>query len=120
MGLADTRRPQQEQRLAMGHPAAGGQVADVAGIEGRLGREVEAAQVAMGGEVGDLAGHLDPALALEWPQRRPLLAMEPHDRRLAGRACSRTSAISRIHQARCASSAAQLVKAWPAMALCLT
>ena len=34
--------------------------------------------------------------------------------------CTRRSAISRIHHSRCASNAAQLVKAWPAMALRLT
>jgi hypothetical protein len=64
MGLAHAGQPQQEQGLAMSYPSAGGEVAHVARIERRLGLEVKAAQVAVGGEVGDLAGHLHAPLVL--------------------------------------------------------
>ena len=64
MGLADAGRPQQEQSLAVRHPSAGGEVAHVARVERGLGLEVEVAQIAVGGELGDLAGHLDAALIL--------------------------------------------------------
>ena len=48
----------------MRHPAAGGQLADLARIDRGLGSEVKAVEVARCGEVRDLAGHLDPPLVL--------------------------------------------------------
>ena len=64
MRLADAGRAQQQQRLAVGNPAAGGQLADLALVDRGLGREVEAVEIAPIGEVGDLDRHLDPPLIL--------------------------------------------------------
>jgi hypothetical protein len=50
--------------VAVSHPAACRQIADLAGIDRRLGAEVKAFEIAHGREVGDLGGHLDPPLLL--------------------------------------------------------
>lgn len=62
MRLADPRRPQQQQRLAMRHPAAGGELADLPRIERGLRGKVEAVEIAHRREVSDLAGHRDAPL----------------------------------------------------------
>jgi len=54
-----TRRPLDQQRVAVGHPAAGREVPHLLGIERRLGREVEGLQRALVGELGDGGAHLD-------------------------------------------------------------
>src|SRR5438067_12071734 len=59
----------------MRHPAAGGEVADLARIDRRLRAEGEAGEIAHCREVGDLAGHLDPPLILP---RNLALAEESH------------------------------------------
>jgi hypothetical protein len=68
-------------------------------------------------ELADLPERRPPG---ERPERRRLVAREADERRLAGVPCTRTSATSRVHQARCASRASQLSKPCPAMALRLT
>ena len=78
MRLADAGRPEQQQRLAVRHPAAGGKLADLPGIERGLGGEVEAVQLAHRREMRDLARHLDatlvPAGDLALAQERQRLA----------------------------------------------
>ena len=64
MRLAHTGRPEQQQRLAMGHPAAARQLANLAGVKRRLGGEVEAVEIARVWKVGDFHRHLDSALVL--------------------------------------------------------
>ncbi len=59
MRLADPRRPEQKQRIAVGHPAASGELAKLLLVERGLGGEVEAVEIAQGREVGDLGRHLD-------------------------------------------------------------
>jgi hypothetical protein len=46
MGLADARRAEQQERVAVGDPAAGGELADPVRIEARLRGEVEAVELA--------------------------------------------------------------------------
>jgi hypothetical protein len=48
----------------MRHPAAGGELADLAWIERGLGGKIEAVEVANHREVGDLARHLDAPFIL--------------------------------------------------------
>jgi len=62
MRLADSGRPEQEKRVAVGDPAAGGKLAELLLVERGLGGEVEAVEIAQGGEVGDLGRHGDAAL----------------------------------------------------------
>ena len=65
MRLADAGRPEQQQRIAVGHPAAGRQLADLRGIERGLGIEVEAVERRTVRELGDAQAHLDaPLLAM--------------------------------------------------------
>jgi hypothetical protein len=64
MGLPDTGRPEQQQRFTVRNPAAGRQLAQMAGIERGLGGEVEGLEVAHAGKMGDLDPHLDPSLVL--------------------------------------------------------
>jgi hypothetical protein len=64
MRLADPRWPQQQQRLAMRHPAASGELANLPRIERGLGGEVETVEIAHRREVGNLARHLDAPLVL--------------------------------------------------------
>jgi hypothetical protein len=52
-----------EQRFAMRHPAAGGELADLPRIEQGLGGKVETVEIAHGREVGDLAYHRDGRLS---------------------------------------------------------
>jgi hypothetical protein len=76
MRLADPRRSQQQQRFAMRHPAAGGELADLSRIErgldgprvralrGPRTGSVETVEIAHRREVGDLACHRDAPLVL--------------------------------------------------------
>ena len=45
MGLADAGRPQQQQRVAVSHPTAGGELTDLRLVERGLGGEVEAVEI---------------------------------------------------------------------------
>jgi hypothetical protein len=60
MGLADAGRAQEQHVLAVGNPAAGGEVADVLRIDRGLRLEIEAGQVARPGKWASLA-HVTPA-----------------------------------------------------------
>ena len=64
MGLADPGRPEQEEGVAVGHPAPGGQFPDLTGVERGLGGEVEVLQAAQVRKVGDAAAHVDALLLL--------------------------------------------------------
>src|ERR1700722_14394267 len=55
--LADAGRTQQQHVLAIGDPAGGSKIADLFGIDRRLGSEVEARQLAHIREVRDLQSH---------------------------------------------------------------
>jgi len=64
VGLADTGWPQEQQILAVGHPAAGRQFADLPFIHAGLGRVVEAGQRGDAGEVRNARAHLDTPFVL--------------------------------------------------------
>src|SRR5918996_909469 len=64
VGLADARRPEQQQRLAVGDEPAGCEIADLLRVERGLGFEVEAGEVPHVRELRDRHRHLDPALVL--------------------------------------------------------
>src|SRR3974390_2576718 len=78
MRLADPGRPQQQQSLAMGHPAAGSELADLPRIERGLSGKVKAVELAHHWEVGDLARHLDAPFILAGD-----LALDQKPQRLA-------------------------------------
>jgi hypothetical protein len=62
--LAHTGRAQQHHVVAIGHPAAGGQIADLGRIDRGLGLELEFLQCAHKGEVGNGHRHRQPPLFL--------------------------------------------------------
>ena len=64
VGLAHTGRTQQHHVVAIGHPAAGGQIADLGWIDRGLGIELKALQRAHKGKVGDRHRHRQPPLLL--------------------------------------------------------
>ena len=57
MGLAHARRAQEEDVLAIGHEAHGGQLSHLALVDGRLKGEVELVQGLGEGEMGQLGLH---------------------------------------------------------------
>ena len=64
MGLADPGWAEEQEHIAMGDPAAGGELADLVRIEARLRGEVEVGELAGAGKVRDLQRHLDSPLVL--------------------------------------------------------
>ena len=64
VGLADARRAQEQDGLAIGDEPPRRQIPDLASIHRRLGGEVEAGQVAAEGEAGEAEAHLDATLIL--------------------------------------------------------
>src|SRR6185312_1314168 len=78
MRLADAGRTEQQQGFAMRHPAASGELADLAGIDRRLRREVEAVEITHIREVSDLHRHIDATLVLAGD-----LALDEEGQRLA-------------------------------------
>src|SRR5689334_7230249 len=61
MRFAYSRRAQQQQVVAIGDPPGGSEIADLLGIDRRLGGEVEALEVADHREVGELQCHVNAA-----------------------------------------------------------
>src|SRR3546814_2830557 len=59
MGLAGSGRTEEQQRVAMRHPTAGREFAELALVERGLGAPVEPLEVAHERELRDLRGHLD-------------------------------------------------------------
>src|SRR3546814_6348363 len=59
MGLAGSGRTEEQQRVAMRHPTAGCEFAELALVERGLGAPVEPLEVAHERELRDLRGHLD-------------------------------------------------------------
>jgi superfamily II DNA or RNA helicase len=64
VGLAHARRSQQQQGVAIGHPAAGRQLTDLGRIDRRLGLEIERLQRAHIREASQPQRHLHPQLVL--------------------------------------------------------
>ena len=62
--LADARRTEQQQRIAVGDEAAGGEVADLRAVKRGLGGEVEAGNVPHERELRQTEAHVDAALIL--------------------------------------------------------
>jgi len=64
VGLANPGGSQQQQGVAVGHPASGGQFPDLSGVERGLGGEVEVLKATQVREVGTAAAHVDAPLLL--------------------------------------------------------
>ena len=64
MRLADARRPEQQERIAMLDPAAGGQVADLRLVDRGLGGDVEPVAIAHDREACEPDAHLGAPLVL--------------------------------------------------------
>src|SRR5512143_202321 len=60
MRLADAGWAEQEQRITVGHPPAGRQIADLLRVERRLGVKLEAVERSDKREFGDAQAHADP------------------------------------------------------------
>jgi hypothetical protein len=80
MRLADARRAEQEQVLAVGDPPTGGEIADLLRIDRGLGVVVEAGEILDRREVGELEGHVDAPMVLAGD-----LALQEQGQGLAGR-----------------------------------
>ena len=62
MSLPDARRPEQQNILAIGGPAALAEISNLFGIEGGLGLKVEASHIVEYREVGEFQRHLNASV----------------------------------------------------------